>query len=111
MENVLPNTLFFPRDVPDPIPLIAPIGANIRSLTVNYSITEDPDVLQQVVNMISSRNSNLSDYQPSLAVVLNMEADIIGVNDHVSLIEFMYMHNNNYMCLDACLYTGRKRTL
>ena len=83
MENV--NTGDFPRDVPEPIPLIAPMwSSSIKSLTVNYSITADPDVLQQVVNMIS-RNSDLSDYQPSLAVVLTMEADIAGIDADVSL--------------------------
>lgn len=53
-------------------PLIAPLWSNFEPVTINYRVAEDPDTLQQVVDMIASRNPELTDYQPSLAVVVTV---------------------------------------
>ena len=54
------------------IPLIVPLWANFRPLTISYRVTEDTDTLQQVTEMIADRNPELSSYQPSLAVVITV---------------------------------------
>ena len=62
-----------PRDSSTLIPLIVPLWANFRPLTIGYRVSQDPDTLQQVASMITSLNPDLSDYHPSLAVVMTVE--------------------------------------
>ena len=76
-----------PRDSSPLIPLIIPMWANFEPLTISYRVTQDPDTLQQVASMITARNSDLSDYQPSIAVVVTVEDAVIrfadtSVSDH-----------------------------
>ena len=55
-----------------PEPVIAPLWTdlnfNSRGL-IYYRTSQDPDVLNQVVDMIAAMDPGLSDYQPTLAVV------------------------------------------
>ena len=62
-----------PSDSSPLIPLIVPMWANFKPLTINYRVTSDTDTLRQVAGMIASRNTDLSDYQPSIAVVVTVE--------------------------------------
>ena len=61
-----------PSDSDPLIPLIVPMWANFKPLTINYRVTQDPETLQQVASMIIARNPDLSDYQPSIAVVVTV---------------------------------------
>ena len=61
-----------PSDSDPLVPLIVPMWANFRPLTINYRVTQDPETLQQVASMITGRNPDLSDYQPSIAVVVTV---------------------------------------
>ena len=62
----------FPR-MDNSMPLIAPLWTDIRSVTTLYRVTNDSDTLQLVRDMVVSRNPALSDYQPSVALVVTME--------------------------------------
>ena len=70
-----------PRESPPLVPLIIPVWANFRPFIISYRVTQDPDTLQQVVSMITSRNSDLSNYHPSLAVVVTVEDAQIDFTD------------------------------
>lgn len=55
------------------VPIIAPLWADFNftdSGAVYSRVTSDSDTLDQVVEMITNLNPSLSDYQPSLAVVV-----------------------------------------
>ena len=77
-----PNT-DFPRDSDPRIPLIAPLWVEYVTrpgLRVLHRVTEDPETLELVARMISERNSELSDYQPSLAVIVTLENPRISLH-------------------------------
>lgn len=62
----------FPRFIYPELPLIAPLWASFRSVQLHYRVAQDNQTLQQVVHMISTRNGDLNDYRPKLAVVLTV---------------------------------------
>ena len=49
-------------------------------LRVLHRVTEDTETLKLVARMISERNSELSDYQPSFAVIVTLENPMIGLH-------------------------------
>ena len=76
----------FPRvAMDDPMPLIAPLWTDFRSVTTLYRVTNDSDTLQLVRDMIVSRNPALSDYQPSVALVVTMEEVEITLHPHLNV--------------------------
>lgn len=61
----------FPHDFG--IPMIAPLWADLTfvlSGSVYSKATDDPATLEQVVHIITDLNPGLSDYQPTLVVVV-----------------------------------------
>ena len=70
-----------PSDSDPLIPLIVPMKANLRPFTINYRVTQDPETLQQVAGMIADRNPNLSEFNPSLAVVVTVEDAVVRFTD------------------------------
>ena len=83
----------FPRDPSPSIPLIAPLWANFRPLTISYRVAEDADTLQQVTDMIAQRNPQLRGYQPSLAVVVTVENAEPSFNP-IQVLGTLHMHYN-----------------
>jgi 5'-3' exonuclease len=67
------------------MPIIAPLWTDFRSANTMYRVTDDPDTLQLVREMISSRNPNLRNYQPSLAVVVTVEDVEISSPAHLDV--------------------------
>ncbi len=63
------------------VPLIVPLWASFRPLTVHYRVTDDPDTLCQVSEAVASRNPELSNYRPSFSVVVTMENAAIQFHD------------------------------
>ena len=75
-----------PLNSDSPIPLVIPLWANFRPLTISYRVTEDTHTLQQVTEMIADRNPELSSYQPSLAVVITVvDAELSFQSTRVSI--------------------------
>ena len=70
-----------PRVSSPHVPLIVPLWANFKPLTISYRVSQDPETLLQVTSMITSRNPDLSEYNPSLAVVVTVEDAQIEFTD------------------------------
>ena len=65
---------YMPCDLPcTPVPVIAPAWTDWTfedSGTIYYGVAQDQVTLNQVVGMITDVNPELSDYQPTLAVIV-----------------------------------------
>ena len=55
-------------------PIIAPLWAEYSNGTIFYRSTIESNVLKHEVEMITDINSNFTDYQPSLAVVVTWDS-------------------------------------
>ena len=75
----------FPRNEEPQIPLIAPLWVGFTApLTVFHRVAEDAETLELVTQMVAQKNSEFSDYQPSLAVIVTMEEVDIALSEVVS---------------------------
>jgi hypothetical protein len=77
----------FPR-TDDIMPIIAPLWTDFRSVNTMYRVIDDPVTLQLVREMISSRNPKMSNYQPSLAVVVTVVDVEISFHAHLDVRTF-----------------------